>query len=194
MALSIRLPARYEDRLENLATSTGRTKTFYILEAITKHLGDLEIIYKGDSKLSLNDSAAIPGIKTEVINLPRPIEHALEKISNSTGRSKSFFINECIRRSDSFDDSQSPKNKINTIDINDVFSFCENLPEPIIAKPIIIHRMHRALTLELEFDGSRVTVTEGGIPCMFASIDSIIYEIQDASNIDMSRLEVVCIN
>jgi len=43
--LAIRLPADVESRLEALAKSTGRTKTFYAREAIMEHLADLEDYY-----------------------------------------------------------------------------------------------------------------------------------------------------
>lgn len=45
MALSVRLPEEVEARLEALAQKTGRTKTFYIREAIIEHLDDLEDYY-----------------------------------------------------------------------------------------------------------------------------------------------------
>ena len=43
--LAIRLPEELESRLETLAKRTGRTKTFYALEAIEQHLEDLEDLY-----------------------------------------------------------------------------------------------------------------------------------------------------
>jgi RHH-type transcriptional regulator, rel operon repressor / antitoxin RelB len=43
--LAIRLPSELEARLEALAKRTGRTKTFYAREAISKHIGDLEDLY-----------------------------------------------------------------------------------------------------------------------------------------------------
>ena len=43
--LTIRLPADIEERLEELAKATGRTKTFYAREAILRHLEDLEDLY-----------------------------------------------------------------------------------------------------------------------------------------------------
>lgn len=43
--LAIRLPPEIENRLDVLAKNTGRTKTFYAREAITKHLEDLEALY-----------------------------------------------------------------------------------------------------------------------------------------------------
>jgi len=49
MPLSLRLPADIEDRLDRLAVSTGRTKTFYAMEAIREHLDDLEDYYEADA-------------------------------------------------------------------------------------------------------------------------------------------------
>ncbi|MGB6976892.1 MAG: TraY domain-containing protein [Gammaproteobacteria bacterium] len=47
--LAIRLPDDIEKRLEVLAEKTGRTKTYYVREAVIEHLEELEDIY-----LSLN--------------------------------------------------------------------------------------------------------------------------------------------
>ena len=46
--LAIRLPQSIEKRLEKLARRTGRTKTFYVREAILQHLEDLEDIYAAE--------------------------------------------------------------------------------------------------------------------------------------------------
>ncbi len=43
--LAIRLPQSIEKRLERLARRTGRTKTYYVREAILEHLEDLEDIF-----------------------------------------------------------------------------------------------------------------------------------------------------
>lgn len=43
--LAIRLPVEIEDRLDNLARRTGRSKTFYAREAILEHLENLEDLY-----------------------------------------------------------------------------------------------------------------------------------------------------
>jgi RHH-type rel operon transcriptional repressor/antitoxin RelB len=51
MALSIRLPGDVEDRLKNLAAQTGRTKSFYITEAICKHIDDLEDLFLAEKRL-----------------------------------------------------------------------------------------------------------------------------------------------
>jgi RHH-type rel operon transcriptional repressor/antitoxin RelB len=49
--LAIRLPADIEERLNALAKVTGRTKTFYVREAILEHLDDLEDIYLAEKRL-----------------------------------------------------------------------------------------------------------------------------------------------
>lgn len=51
MAMSIRLPNEVEARLTNLATLTGRSKTFYVKEAILEHLDDLEDLYLAEKRL-----------------------------------------------------------------------------------------------------------------------------------------------
>lgn len=47
-ATSLRLPDELNTRLNALAQRTGRSKTFYILEAIREHLDDLEESYEAD--------------------------------------------------------------------------------------------------------------------------------------------------
>ena len=49
--LAIRLEPEIESRLNRLAKSTGRTKTFYAREAILEHLEDLEDIYLATKRL-----------------------------------------------------------------------------------------------------------------------------------------------
>ena len=49
--LAIRLPLPIEERLEKLAKRTGRTKTFYVREAILAHLDELEDIYLAERSL-----------------------------------------------------------------------------------------------------------------------------------------------
>ena len=51
MALSIRLPGDVEDRLKTLAAKTGRTKSFYITEAICEHIEDLEDVYLAEARM-----------------------------------------------------------------------------------------------------------------------------------------------
>lgn len=49
--LAIRLPESIEKRLEKLARRTGRTKTYYVREAILQHLEDLEDRYLAERAL-----------------------------------------------------------------------------------------------------------------------------------------------
>ena len=50
-AISIRLPDDIAARLQNLAAKTGRSKTFYMIEAIREHLDDLEDLYLAEQRL-----------------------------------------------------------------------------------------------------------------------------------------------
>ena len=43
--LAIKLPEEIENRLAELAAKTGRTKTYYVREAILEHLDELEEKY-----------------------------------------------------------------------------------------------------------------------------------------------------
>jgi RHH-type rel operon transcriptional repressor/antitoxin RelB len=49
--VAVRLPKEIEARLDSLAVKTGRTKTFYVREAILKHLEDLEDVYLAEQTL-----------------------------------------------------------------------------------------------------------------------------------------------
>ncbi|MDE2314441.1 MAG: TraY domain-containing protein [Elusimicrobia bacterium] len=48
---AIRLPAEIEARLDALSKSTGRTKSFYVREAILEHLNDIEDVYLAEKRL-----------------------------------------------------------------------------------------------------------------------------------------------
>ena len=50
-AVSLRLPEDVSKRLENLAEITGRSKTFYMIEAIRDHIDDLEDLYLAEQRL-----------------------------------------------------------------------------------------------------------------------------------------------
>jgi RHH-type rel operon transcriptional repressor/antitoxin RelB len=51
MTYSIRLPHEIENRLEKLAVQTGRSKSFYVKEAILEHLGDIEDVYLAEKRM-----------------------------------------------------------------------------------------------------------------------------------------------
>ena len=59
--LAVRLDKDIEERLDRLASRTGRTKTFYAREAIEAHLDDLEDFYLAQERLKqFRDEDAIP--------------------------------------------------------------------------------------------------------------------------------------
>ncbi|WP_027186524.1 type II toxin-antitoxin system RelB family antitoxin [Desulfovibrio inopinatus] len=67
--LAIRIPKEIEQRLENLAQKTGRTKTFYAREAILAHLEDLEDYYlaaESYAEFRANKEESIPA--EDVVN------------------------------------------------------------------------------------------------------------------------------
>ncbi len=50
--IAVRLQEDQEIRLERLADMTGRTKTYYVREAIERHLEELELVYLAEQRLS----------------------------------------------------------------------------------------------------------------------------------------------
>ena len=51
-AVSVRLPDEVSKRLQDLAQLTGRSKTFYMIEAISEHLDNLEDLYIAEKRLT----------------------------------------------------------------------------------------------------------------------------------------------
>jgi RHH-type rel operon transcriptional repressor/antitoxin RelB len=51
VATSIRLDPAIEQRLENLAAQTGRSKAYYLRELVTDGLEDLEDLYLAEQRL-----------------------------------------------------------------------------------------------------------------------------------------------
>ncbi len=49
--VSLRFPDEVSQRLQRLADLTGRSKTFYMIEAIREHLDDLEDLYLAEQRL-----------------------------------------------------------------------------------------------------------------------------------------------
>jgi RHH-type rel operon transcriptional repressor/antitoxin RelB len=49
--LAIRLPPELEQRLEALARRTGRSKSYYVREAIVEYMDDLEDLYLAERRL-----------------------------------------------------------------------------------------------------------------------------------------------
>ncbi len=51
MATSVRLAPEHEERLNNLAARTGRSKAYYLRELIERGIDDLEDIYLAEQRL-----------------------------------------------------------------------------------------------------------------------------------------------
>jgi RHH-type rel operon transcriptional repressor/antitoxin RelB len=49
--IGVRLSSDIEKRLDALAKATGRTKTYYVREAILEHLDDMEDAYLAEAAL-----------------------------------------------------------------------------------------------------------------------------------------------
>jgi len=59
--LAVRLSDDIEKRLEKLAKKTGRTKSYYVRQAILEYLEDLEDYYLAEERLkSFDESKTIP--------------------------------------------------------------------------------------------------------------------------------------
>ncbi|MDP2828366.1 MAG: DUF6290 family protein [Sulfuricellaceae bacterium] len=71
-AVSLRLPEDVSHRLDDLAKMTGRSKTFYMIEAIREHLDDLEDLYLAEQRLI-------------EIRAGRSKTHTLEEVEHSLG-------------------------------------------------------------------------------------------------------------
>ena len=50
-SVSLRLPEALKTRLARLSERTGRSKTYYMIEAIKEHIGDLEALYLAEQRL-----------------------------------------------------------------------------------------------------------------------------------------------
>lgn len=61
--LAVRLPEEIENRIASLARSTGRTKSFYVREAVVEYLDDLEDYYLAEARRN----APLPTISLDQI-------------------------------------------------------------------------------------------------------------------------------
>ena len=49
--IAVRLPSEIENRLTKLSNLTGRTKTYYVREAIVSYIDDLEDFYMAEERM-----------------------------------------------------------------------------------------------------------------------------------------------
>ena len=52
MATSVRLDPELQQRLDTLARQTGRSRAYYLREAIETHMDDLEDVYLADQRMA----------------------------------------------------------------------------------------------------------------------------------------------
>lgn len=60
MVVAVRLDDALERRLEELARRTGRSKSFYVKQAIEEHLADLEDYYWADEAVKRWEASGRP--------------------------------------------------------------------------------------------------------------------------------------
>ena len=59
--LAVRLPEELEARLERLAATTGRPKSYYVREALVEYIGDLEDHYLAEQRVRrFGDGEGVP--------------------------------------------------------------------------------------------------------------------------------------
>ena len=75
MAISIRLPNDIEARLSRLAAKTGRTKTFYVTEAIQEQLNDLEDRYLAEKRLTDSKAGKSKSYSLDEVEREIGLEH-----------------------------------------------------------------------------------------------------------------------
>ena len=76
---TLRLPDEISQRLNRLADRTGRSKTFYMQEAILKHLDDLEDLYLAEQRL-----IDIQAGKSQTVPLGEVVEGSGDAVSKLT--------------------------------------------------------------------------------------------------------------
>ena len=80
-SVSLRLPDEISQRLEHLAELTGRSKTYYMIEAIREHLDDLEDLHLAEQRL-----IDLRAGKTRAV----PLEAAIRKTARAVPLTKAF--------------------------------------------------------------------------------------------------------
>ena len=72
--LSFRLPDEVADRLQKLANRTGRTKTFYLTEAISEYLDDVEELEILEQRLEELQSGKVKSLTLDELIAKHDVE------------------------------------------------------------------------------------------------------------------------
>ena len=73
-SVSLRLPDEVTQRLEHLVERTGRSKTFYMVEAIREHLDDFEDLYLAEQRLIDHHAGKTQAVPLEDVMLRYGVE------------------------------------------------------------------------------------------------------------------------
>jgi hypothetical protein len=80
--------------------------------------------------------------------------------------------------------------KIIHLDLAELHSFFDALPDPLIASVVVTPFYGRGMALSLNYPGAMVKLVEDNRPCLFSSIDAIIGELDAVPNVDTSNLVI----
>lgn len=80
--------------------------------------------------------------------------------------------------------------KIIYLDLAELHSFFDALPDPLIASVVVTPFYGRGMALSLKYPGAMVTLVEDDRPCLFSSLDAIIGELDAVPNVDATSLVV----
>ena len=65
--VAVRLTKEIEDRLTSLAEKTGRTKSFYIRQALEEHLEEMEDVYLAEERFrTLDKTVSLDELMSEL--------------------------------------------------------------------------------------------------------------------------------
>lgn len=106
--LAIRFPQSIEKRLDRLDRRTGRTKTYYVREAILKHLEDIEDLYLAERALERvrrGEERTIPlkdisNAMAWSVELSETAERELSKLDAQHGKGILKFLDQRVGKRD----------------------------------------------------------------------------------------------
>lgn len=80
--------------------------------------------------------------------------------------------------------------KTQSLERDALYEFCDLLPAPIIAMPVLTATRGLGFTLSLTYEDTSVILITDGKPCNFPSVDAVMFELDGAPNVDTSRLVI----
>lgn len=77
-----------------------------------------------------------------------------------------------------------------TLERSELYTFCDELPAPVVAVPVVTGKRGTGLQLHLRYRGEQVTIVENGRACTFRSLDDVVFALDGAPNVRTQRLIV----